>query len=101
MCKLSQVRIYTYPKLYPSHFDFIIAPHGWRLANFYRFNSEDSKSTMEHISLFLAQMGEATTLDFMNVPSFLLSLSAIVFSWFTSSRASSIGSWAQLEERFH
>lgn len=32
----------------------------------YIFSSEYSKSTMsEHISLFLAQMGEASTLDFM------------------------------------
>jgi hypothetical protein len=58
----------TYHKLYASHFfDFLKAPDGWSLPDFYKFSGDDNKSTMEHVSLFLAQMGEANTMDFMNV----------------------------------
>jgi hypothetical protein len=74
----------TYHKAYSSHFDFLKAPNGWRVPEFYKFNGEDNKSTMEHISLLLAQMGEASNLDFMNVRHFPLSLTGTTFSWFTS-----------------
>jgi hypothetical protein len=50
----------TYCKLYPSHFDFMKAPDGWKVPNFNKFNGDDSKSTMEHVSLFFAQLGEAS-----------------------------------------
>jgi hypothetical protein len=57
-----------YHKLYASHlFDFLKAPDGWSLPDLYKFSGDDNKSTMEHVSLFLAQMGEANTMDFMNV----------------------------------
>jgi hypothetical protein len=42
----------TYHKLYPSHFDFLNAPDGWRVPNFYKFSGDDSKSSMKHVSLF-------------------------------------------------
>jgi hypothetical protein len=45
----------TYCKPYPSHFDFMKALDGWKVPDFSKFSSDDSKSTMEHISLFLAQ----------------------------------------------
>jgi hypothetical protein len=72
----------TYHKSYPSHFDFLKSPDDWRVLYFYKFSGEDSKSTMEHSSLFLAQMGETSTLDFMNVRHFSLSLTGKTFSWF-------------------
>jgi hypothetical protein len=49
--------------------------------------------------MFLAQFGEAGAYDFMKVCNFPLSLTA--FAWFTSLPACSIGSWAELEEKFH
>ena len=57
----------TYHKSYPSHFVFLKSPDDWRVPYFYKFSGEDNKSTMEHSSLFLAQLGETSTLDFMNV----------------------------------
>jgi hypothetical protein len=51
----------------PFTFDFLKAPVGWRVREFYKFSGDDNKSTMEHASMFMAQMGEASTLDFMNV----------------------------------
>ena len=91
----------TYHKPYPSHFDFLKAPDGWRVPDFYKFSGDDSRSSMEHISMFLAQMGEASTMDFMNVRHFRLSLTGTAFAWFTSLASCSIGSWAELEEKFH
>ena len=44
----------TYRKPYPSHFDFTKAPDGWRVSDFNKFSGDDGKSTMEHISMFLA-----------------------------------------------
>ena len=88
-------------KLYPSHFVFMRAPDGWRVPDFYKFSGDDSRSSMEHISMFLAQMGEASTMDFMNVRHFPLSLTGTAFAWFTSLASCSIGSWAELEEKFH
>jgi hypothetical protein len=50
----------TYHKPYPSHFDFMKAPDGWKVSDFNKFSGDDSKSTMEHVSMFLAQLGEAS-----------------------------------------
>jgi hypothetical protein len=91
----------TYRKPYPSHFDFMKAPNGWKVPNFNKFSGDDSKSTMEHISMFLAQLGEASAYDFMKVHNFPLSLTSIAFAWFTSLPACSIGSWDELGEKFH
>ena len=74
----------TYHKSYPSHFVFLKSPDDWRVPYFYKFSGEDNKSTMEHSSLFLAQLGETSTLDFMNVGHFSLSLTGKTFSWFMS-----------------
>jgi hypothetical protein len=59
------------------------APDGWRVPDFYKFSSDDSRSSMEHISMFLAQMGEACILDFMNLHHFPLSLIGTDFARFT------------------
>jgi len=77
------------------------APNGWRVPDFQKFSGDDSKLTMEHISMFLAQLGEASAYDFMKVHNFPLSLTGIAFAWFTSLPSCSIGSWAELEEKFH
>ena len=66
----------TYQKSYPSTYDFMKAPDGWRVPDFQKFSGDDSKSTMEHISMFLAQLGEASAYDFMKVHNFLYLLPA-------------------------
>jgi hypothetical protein len=77
------------------------APDGWRVLDFYKFSGDDSRSSMEHISTFLVQMGEVSTLDFMNGCYFPLSFTGTAFVWFTSLQHCSIGLWSQLEEKFH
>jgi hypothetical protein len=77
------------------------APDGWRVPDFNKFSGDDSKSTMEHISMFLAQLGEASAFDFMKIRNFPLSLTSTAFAWFTSVPSCFIGSWAELEEKFY
>jgi hypothetical protein len=91
----------TYRKPYPSHFDFMKVPDGWKVPDFNKFSGDDSKSTIEHISMFLTQLGEASAYDFIKVQNFSLSLTGIAFAWFTSLPACSIDSWAELEEKFY
>ena len=68
--------IYTRP--YPSYLDYMKAPNGWKVPNFYKFSGEDNKNTNEHIIIFLAQVGEASTMEHMRIHNFLLSLTS---SW--------------------
>jgi len=44
----------TYQKSYPSTYDFMKAPDGWRVPDFQKFSGDDSKLSIEHISMFLA-----------------------------------------------
>jgi hypothetical protein len=46
-------------------------------------------------------LGEASAYDFMKVHNFPLSLTGTAFAWFTLLPACSIGSWVELEEKFH
>jgi hypothetical protein len=56
---------------------------------------------MEHVSIYLAQLGEASALDYMKIHNFPLSLIGTAFAWFTSLPPLCINSWAELEEKFH
>jgi hypothetical protein len=64
VCKLILVELLFIG--HPSQFDFLRASHGCRVLVFYKFSGDDNKSNMEHVSLFLAQMDEASTLDYLN-----------------------------------
>jgi hypothetical protein len=63
--------------------------------------NDDSKTNVEHVSMFLAQMAEASTMEVMNVCYFPLSLTNTMFARFTSLPTCSIGSWVEFEEIFH
>jgi hypothetical protein len=62
---------------------------------------EDSTSTYEHIGQYLAQISDVSASDVYKVSPFPLSLSSIVFNWFTALAPNSISTWASLEEKFH
>ena len=49
----------TYAKPYPEYFDLPPYPPGYRVPEFSKFNGVDNKLTWEHISKYLAQLGEA------------------------------------------
>jgi hypothetical protein len=42
-----------YQKPYPSEFDFISYPAGWRVPEFTKFNGDDSRTTWEHVSQYI------------------------------------------------
>ena len=88
-------------KLYPVSFDTVTYPASFRLPDFVKFNGDDIKSTFEHISQYLAQLGEASFYDALKVRLFPLSLTGVAFSWFSALPPNSINTWNQLEEKFH
>jgi hypothetical protein len=67
----------------------------------YECSGEDDKTAMEHISIYLSQLGFAGKEDYMRVQNFSLSLTGIAFAWFTSLPRYIVGSWSQLEEQFY
>jgi hypothetical protein len=97
LCNKSHV----YKKLYPSYFDSVPYPAGWCTPDFVKFNGEDNRTTWEHVSQYLAQLGEVSSIDALKVCLFSLSLTGTAFSWFYSLSPNSIDSWEQLERKFH
>jgi hypothetical protein len=69
-------------------------PDGWWVPDFYEFSSEDDKTAMEHISIYLSQLGFTGKEDYMRVRNFPLSLTDIAFAWFTSLSRCTVGSWS-------
>ena len=57
----------TYQKPYPTSFDSVAYPAGFRLLEFVKFSGEDTRSTFEHISQYLAQLGEAGSINELKV----------------------------------
>jgi hypothetical protein len=58
-------------------------------------------TTIEHISLYLVQLGDASVEEAHKVRFFLLSLSGLAFSWLSSLEPNSITGWANLENKFY
>ena len=88
-------------KPYPTLFDSVAYSIGFRLPEFVKFSGEDTRSTFEHISQYLAQLGKAGSINEFKVHLFSLSPTGTAFSWFLSLAPNSIGSWEQLEQKFH
>jgi hypothetical protein len=91
----------SYRKPYPSSFDSVLYPIGWCCLEFVKFNGDDTKTTWEHVSQYLAQLGEAGAIEEIKVRLFSLSLTGNAFSWFASLPVNSIRTWEQLEKKFH
>ena len=66
-----------------------------------KFNGDDSRTTWEHVSQYILQLGQTGLHDALRVRLFSLSLSGTTFSWFSSLALSSILNWNQLEHKFH
>jgi hypothetical protein len=98
---LSPISHQIYQKPYPSIFDSVAYPAGWRVPDFTKFNGEGSRTTWEHVSQYLAQLGEAGFVEALHVRLFSLSLTRTAFAWFSSLPAHSIYGWEPLERKFH
>ena len=90
-----------YKTPYPPAYDMIPYPHRYKVPEFTKFSGQDDTSTVEHVSWFLVQCGEAANQDALRVRLFSMSLSGSAFTWFTTLPANSIHYWADLEKQFH
>jgi hypothetical protein len=68
---------------------------------FIKFTREDNRTIWKHVSQFLAQLGEASSADYLKVMLFPLSLTDITFLWFSALPPGSILTWAHLEKTLH
>ena len=68
----------------------VALPTNYRLSEFAKFTGQDSTSTIEHVSRYLTQLGEASVEDVHRVRFFSLSLSGPAFTWFSSLPVNSI-----------
>jgi hypothetical protein len=98
---LSPISHRIYQKPYPSIFYSVAYPVGWRVPDFSKFDGEGSRTTWEHVSQYLTQLGEAGSVEALRIRLFSLSLTGIDFAWFFSLPVHSIYGWEPLERKFH
>jgi hypothetical protein len=94
-----QVGSYQCP--YHVWYDIVQLPPHYRVLDFSKFTRVDEMTTMDHISCYLIQLGEASVEEAHKVRLNPLSLSGPVFGWFSSLEPNSITRWADLENKFH
>jgi hypothetical protein len=83
------------------YYRVILPPRVKPLTEFTKFSGQDDTSTVEHIARYLMQLGEALADEAFRVRYFPLSLTGPAFQWFTSLPPQSIGTWKDLEQKFH
>ena len=86
---------------YLEWYDLVALPINYKLPEFAKFTGQDSTSTIEHVSRYLTQLGQASVKDAHRVRFFSLSLLGLAFTWFSSLPVNSIANWADLEKKFH
>jgi hypothetical protein len=91
----------SYQKPYSHRFDTVLYPQGTRIPDFSKFSGEGGKSTHEHISQFIAHLGELADGEAYRVRLFSLSLTDTAFAWYAALPPNSINSWEELEQKFH
>jgi hypothetical protein len=64
---LSPISHRIYQKLYLSIFDSVAYPTGWCVPDFTKFDGEGSHTTWEQVSQYLAQLGEAGSVEVLRV----------------------------------
>jgi hypothetical protein len=88
----------TFPEWY---YRVILLPRVKPPTEFIKFSGQDDTSTVEHIARYLMQLGEASADEAFRVRYFPLSLTGSAFQWFTSLPPQSVGTWRELEQKFH
>jgi hypothetical protein len=98
---LSLISHRIYQKPYLSIFDSVAYPVIWHVPDFTKFDGEGSRTTWEHVSQYIAQLGEVGSIEALCVRLFFLSLTGTTFAWFSSFPAHSIYGWEPHEQKFH
>ncbi|XP_059670679.1 uncharacterized protein LOC132316183 [Cornus florida] len=91
----------TYRKPYPEFIDEVKFPRNFRIPEFATFNGKGEQSTLEYISRFTVQCGEAAANPWLKVRLFPNTLTGYAFRWYSNLPANSIQSWQQFEDLFH
>jgi hypothetical protein len=92
----------TYTPPFPEwYYRVILPPRVKPPTEFTKFPRQDDTSSVEHIARYLMQLGEASADEEFRVRYFPLSLTGPAFQWFTSLPPKSIGTWKDLEQKFH
>jgi hypothetical protein len=95
----NQGHVYTPP--FPEWYNSVALPHKVKgHADFTKFSGQDDTSTVEHISRYLMQLGEASADEAFRIRYSPLSLIGPAFTWFTSLPAHSIYSWKDWNKSF-
>ena len=81
---------FSYKGLDPEWYDLVAPPTNYRIQEFAKFTDQDSTSTIEYVSRYLTQLGEASVEEAHRVRFFSLSLSGPAFTWFSSLPVNSI-----------
>ena len=71
---------FSYKCPYTEWYDLVALPTNYRLLEFVKFTGQDSTSTIEHVSRYLTQLGEASIKEAYRVCFFSLSLSGPAFT---------------------
>jgi hypothetical protein len=79
----------------------ILPPRVKPPTEFTKFSGQDDTSTVEHIALYLMQLGEASSDEAFRVRYFPMSLTGSSFQWFSSLPPKAVGTWRELERKFH
>jgi hypothetical protein len=95
----NQGHVYTPP--FQKWYNSVALPHKVKAhADFTKFSGQDDTSTVEHISRYLMQLGEASADEAFRIRYSPLSLIGPAFTWFTSLPAHSIYSWKDWNKSF-
>ena len=97
----SKGQTFLYKRPYLEWYDLVALSTNYRLPEFAKLTGQDSTSTIEHVSRYLTQLGEASIEESHRVHFFSLSLSGPTFTWFSSLPVNSIANWTDLEKKFH
>jgi hypothetical protein len=92
---------FSYKRPYLEWYDFVALSTNYRIPEFTKFTSQDSISTIEYVSRYLTQLGEASLEETHRVCFFSLSLSGPAFTWFSSLTTNYITNWSDLEKKFY
>jgi hypothetical protein len=76
----SKWKVPAYHRPYPLHIDYLEARDGWWVPDFYKFSGEGSTTIVEHINVYLSQLGFTGKEDYMRIRNFPLSLTGITFA---------------------
>jgi len=71
-----------YRNLYPSHYDFILFPKGYKKPNFEKFDGING-IPHEHLAHFYLACGETALNDTLLIRQFIQSLKGATFTWYT------------------